>query len=191
MLNKLWPILIIISIIYAIFFGNLEIINKSIFESTEDTIKLTLSLLGSICLWNGIMNIAKNTKIINIIKRFLKPILRFLFPDIDENDEVNDDISMNIIANIMGLGNAATPLGLKAMNSLQEKNKNKKILSNSMAILIVINTASLQIIPTTILAVRNSLGSTNPSEIIVPVWISSLLVAVFVVVFSKTLMKKY
>lgn len=191
MLNKLWPILIIISIIYAIFFGNLEIINKSIFESTEDTIKLTLSLLGSICLWNGIMNIAKNTKIINIIKKFLKPILRFLFPDIDENDEVNDDISMNIIANIMGLGNAATPLGLKAMNSLQEKNKNKKILSNSMAILIVINTASLQIIPTTILAVRNSLGSTSPSKIIVPVWISSLLVAVFVVFFSKTLMKKY
>ena len=191
MLNKLWPVLIIISIIYAIFIGNLELINKSIFESTENTIKLTLSLLGSICLWNGMMNIAKNTKIVTIIKKILKPILRFLFPDIDENDEVHDNISMNIIANIMGLGNAATPLGLKAMKSLQEKNTNKKVLSNSMAILIVINTASLQIIPTTILAVRNSLGSSNPSKIIAPVWIVTFFVALFVVLFSKLLMKKY
>ena len=191
MLNKLWPVLIIISIIYAIFIGNLELINKSIFESTENTIKLTLSLLGSICLWNGMMNIAKNTKIVTIIKKILKPILRFLFPDIDENDEVHDNISMNIIANIMGLGNAATPLGLKAMKSLQEKNTNKKVLSNSMAILIVINTASLQIIPTTILAVRNSLGSSNPSKIIAPVWIVTFFVALFVMLFSKLLMKKY
>ena len=91
----------------------------------------------------------------------------------------------------MELGNAATPLGLKAMQSLQKKNKDKKRLSNSMAMLIVINTASIQIIPTTVMAVRHSLGSENTSKIILPIWIATIVVAIFVVATSKTLMKKY
>ena len=107
------------------------------------------------------------------------------------DDKVQEEISMNMIANIMGLGNAATPLGLKAMQSLQKKNKDKKRLSNSMAMLIVINTASIQIIPTTVMAVRHSLGSENTSKIILPIWIATIVVAIFVVAISKTLMKKY
>jgi len=100
MLNLIWPIFLIISFIYAIFCGNLMQVNESIFKSTENAVNLTLQLLGTICLWNGIMKIAMETKIVKILKKMLNPILRKLFPDINKNEEVHTEISMNIIANI-------------------------------------------------------------------------------------------
>lgn len=157
MLNILWPAFIIISFVYAIFTGRVTQVNNSIFESTASAVELSITLLGTMCLWNGIMQIASSTTIIDKLIRMLNPILRLLFPDINKEDEANKEISMNIIANMMGLGNAATPAGLRAMQSLQRTNKNKKVLSNSMAIFIVLNTASIQIIPTTVIAIRNAL----------------------------------
>lgn len=103
------------------------------------------------------MKIASQTSIISKLTNALRPIMKFLFPDLKENEEVQNQMSMNIVANIMGLGNAATPLGLKAMTSLQKLNNKKDTLSNSMAMFIVLNTASLQIIPTTVIAIRTSL----------------------------------
>lgn len=103
------------------------------------------------------MQIASKTSLQNKITRILSPVLNFLFPEIKDNEQSYKEISMNIVANIMGLGNAATPIGLKAMESLQKKNNKKNTLSNSMAMLIVLNTASLQIIPTTVVAIRTSL----------------------------------
>ena len=178
MLNIVWPIFIIISFSYAIFSGNLEKLNSSIFESTNEAIKLSISLLGTICLWNGIMQIANNTSIVTKLTKFLNPIIKFLFPDLKDNFKIQKEISMNIIANILGLGNAATPLGLKAMKSLQKENKNKDTLSNSMMMLIVLNTASIQLIPTTVIAIRNSLDSQNPTSIVFPVWIATIIAAV-------------
>lgn len=157
MLNTIWPIFIIISFVYSIFTGRVEQINNSIFSSAKDAVDLSITLFGTICLWNGIMQIAANTKIIDGLKKAISPIMKVLFPDINKNDKVYTEISMNMVANIMGLGNAATPLGLKAMKSLQEKNDKKDTLSNSMFMFIVINTASLQIIPTTVIAIRSSL----------------------------------
>ena len=187
MQNILWPIFIIISIIYAIFSGNIESLNKSIFDSTESAVNLTLTLLGMTCLWSGIMEIASKTKIIEYLSNFLHPIIKKLFSDLKENSYNN--IVMNIIANILGLGNAATPLGLKAMNELQKENSNKEELSDNMMMLIVLNTASLQIIPTTIIAVRSSLGSTNPTKIIFPVWISTICAAIVGIVCTKIVIK--
>lgn len=103
------------------------------------------------------MKIATETSLINKLTKLFSPILKLLFPDIDKNDPAYEEISMNIASNIMGLGNAATPAGLKAMKSMQKNNKDKKRLSNSMAIFIVLNTASVQIIPTTVIAIRSSL----------------------------------
>ena len=145
MLNILWPIFIIISIIYAIFSGNLENLNKSIFESTESAVSLTLTLIGMTCLWSGIMEVASKTNIIKYLSKILKPIVKKLFPNITSKSKSYDNIIMNIVANILGLGNAATPLGLKAMNELQKENEDKEKLSDSMMMLIVLNTASLQI----------------------------------------------
>lgn len=190
MLNIIWPIFIIISFIYAILNGRVLEVNNSVFESTKSAVELTISLLGTICLWNGIMQIACQTRIVEHLNKILTPIMKKLFPDIKKEEKVHKEIIMNIIANIMGLGNAATPLGLKAMKSMQKKNTDKNRLSNSMGIFIVLNTASIQLIPTTVIAIRNSLGSNNPTAMIVPVWIATILAAISAIISAKLLMKK-
>lgn len=189
MLNIVWPFFLIISIIFSIFSGNLKELNNSIFESTNTAINLCITLLGTMCLWNGIMQIASKTSAMEKITNCLRPIMKFLFPKLKKEDKVYQDISMNMVANILGLGNAATPLGIKAMNSMQEKNENKKVLTNDMATFIVINTASIQIIPTTVIAIRNSLGSQNPTAIIVPVWIATVCAAIAGVTAVKFFIK--
>ena len=189
MLNLVWPIFVIISFSFAIFSGNLQNLNSSIFDSVESAVNLSITMLGTMCLWSGIINVATNTKIMEIMNKLLKPIIKFLFPEIRENQKAQNEISMNMVANILGLGNAATPLGLKAMETLQKENKNKQELSNSMIMLIVINTASIQIIPTTIIAIRSSLGAENPTSIIVPVWIATICAAIVGVTVTKLLIK--
>lgn len=189
MLNIVWPFFIIISFSYAIFLGNLDKLNASIFESTTDAINLSINLLGTICLWNGIMQIANKTTMINKLANFLNPLIKILFPEMRENKEVQKEISMNMIANILGLGNAATPLGLKAMKTMQKENNKKDTLTNSMAMFIVINTASIQIIPTTVIAIRSSLGSENPTGIVFPVWIATICAAVAGITATKLFIK--
>ena len=189
MLNILWPFFIIISIFYAILSGNIENINNCIFESAENAVKLTLTLLGATCLWSGIMEIASKTDIIKYLSAILQPIIKKIFYNLDSNKKSYNNIIMNIIANILGLGNAATPLGLKAMGELQKENANKDELSDNMMMLIVLNTASLQVIPTTLIAVRKSLGSNNPTQIIFPVWIATVCAAVVGILVAKIIIK--
>lgn len=191
MLNVIWPIFIIISVIYALFAGRMEAVTNSIFDSAESTVQLTITFFGTLCLWNGIMQIASKTTLIEKIAKLLSPLMKFLFKEIKKEDKAYKEISMNIVANIMGLGNAATPLGLKAMKTMQEDNPNKKVLTNSMAMLIVINTASLQIIPTTVIAIRSSLGSESPTSIIAGVWVATIAAFITVVVASKILSKRF
>lgn len=190
MLNIIWPIFIIISFVYAIFSGKVDEINNSIFDSAKSAVELTITFFGTVCLWNGIMQIAKETTLMKKITKLLQPIMKFLFPDIKKDDEANEDMSMNIVANILGLGNAATPLGLKAMKTLQKQNLKKDTLSDSMMMFILLNTASLQIIPTTVIAIRSSLGSENPTKVIVPIWISTIIAAITGVIAVKILIKK-
>ena len=189
MLNSFWPICIIISIGFAIVTGNIDKINNSIFESADTAVNLTITLLGTMTLWSGVMEIAINTSIINKIQKLLKPIMSFLFPKMKNSDKEYKEICMNIIANLLGLGNAATPLGLKAMKSMQEKNDNKDTLTDEMAMLIVLNTASLQIIPTTVIAIRSSLGSNEPTKIIVSVWIATICAAITAIIATKIFTK--
>ena len=191
MLNFIWPIFIILSFAYAILNGRVSEINNSVFDSTKSAVDLSISLLGTTCLWTGIMQIASSTNIVKHLSKLLNPIIKRIFPDIKKEEKVHKEITMNIIANIMGLGNAATPLGLKAMKSMQTKNKDKNKLSNSMCMFIVLNTASIQLIPTTVIAIRSSLGSDNPTAMIIPVWIATICAAVAAVVSAKLLMKKF
>ena len=190
MLNILWPIFIILSFIYALISGNVSQVNEGIFNSLTDAVELSLTFLGTICLWNGIMAIAKKTSLIKNMTGILKPFINFLFPDLKNNENAKQEISMNMIANILGLGNAATPLGMKAMKTMQKENKQKDTLTNSMMMFIVINTASIQLIPTNVIAIRMSLNSQNPTMIILPVWIATIIAAVVGIVFTKILTKK-
>ena len=191
MLNKIWPFFIIISFAFAIYSGNISNINSAIFSSAEQTVELCLTLLGTLCLWNGIMSIALKTSLIKKLTKFLKPLISFLFPDLKNDKKISEQVSMNIVANILGLGNASTPIGLKAISSMQEKNNNKTTLNNSMAMFILINTASLQIIPTTVIAIRSSLGSNNPSKIILAVWVATIAAFLTAITAGKILSKKF
>lgn len=185
MLNILWPAFILISFLYGILRGNVEAVNQSIFESATSAVELSITFFGTICLWNGIMKIAQETSFVTKLTRLLRPVIHFLFPECKENEKAKEEISMNIVANILGLGNAATPLGLKAMKTLQKDNPKKDTISNSMAMFIVINTASLQLIPTTVIAIRASLNSSNPTQIIFPVWGATIAAAVAAITATK------
>lgn len=189
MLNIIWPIFILISFLYAIISRNMDNTTQAIFESAENSVELTITFFATICMWNGIMEIAKRTTFVEKLTRLLKPLINFLFPDCKNNEKAKEEISMNMVANILGLGNAATPLGLKAMRTLQKDNPKKDTISNSMAMFIVINTASIQIIPTTVIAIRSSLNSNNPTQIILPVWIATISAAFAVIAATKIFIK--
>ena len=189
MLNIIWPVFIIISYIYAIYVGKVAEINNSIFESCKSAVDLSITFLGTMCLWTGIMQIAKKTTLITKLANLLRPIMKILFPDIDKNNPVYEEISMNMVANILGLGNAATPLGLKAMKIMQKENEREDTVSNSMAMFIVLNTASLQLIPTTVIAIRSSLNSSNPTGIIIPVWVATIASAIAGITVTKLFIK--
>ena len=190
MLNKIWPFFIIISFVYSIYSGNILDINNAIFDSSKQTVELCLTMFGTLCLWNGIMKIAVKTSLIEKLNILLKPLISFIFPEIKNDEKISKEISMNMTANILGLGNAATPLGLKAMDSMQKINKDKTKLSNSMSMFILINTASLQIIPTTVIAIRSSLNSENPTKIILAVWVATVAAFTTAIIAGKLLIKK-
>ncbi len=190
MLNIIWPVFIIISFVYALATGKVNEVNNGIFESTKSAVELSITFLGTICLWNGIMEIVKKTTLMNKLTKLLYPAMKFLFPDLKDNEQARAEISMNIIANVLGLGNAATPLGLKAMKTMQKDNKKKDTLSNAMAMFIVLNTASLQLIPTNVIAIRTSLGSQNATQIIFPVWGATVVAAIVGIIATKIIINK-
>ena len=191
MLNKIWPLFIIISFIFAIITGNIENFNNSIFSSCSRAVEITIKLFGTMCLWNGLMKIVQETSLINRLSNMINPLMKLLFPKMRKEDKEYKEITINIIANLLGIGNAATPLGLKAMQTMQEKNPDKERITDSMAIFIVLNTASLQLIPTTVIAIRSSLGSINAAQIILPVWIATITADVAGIIASKILMKRF
>lgn len=190
MLNILWPCIIIISFIFSIFTGNIDKFNNSIFDSTTQAVEFTIRLLGIMCLWNGLMRIVQETTLINKLSNLISPIMKILFPKIKKDNKEYKEITINLIANLLGIGNAATPLGLKAMKTMQEKNPNKDKITDEMGLFIVLNTASLQIIPTTVIAIRASLKSVNPVSVILPIWITTIIADISGIIASKILMKK-
>lgn len=191
MLNIIWPIFIGIAFIYALVTGNVEKVSNGIFDSASSAVELTLTFFGTICLWNGVMNIAKKTTLMSKLTKVLQPAIKFLFPELKHNEQAKEEISMNVVANLLGLGNAATPLGLKAMETMQKENTKKDTLTNSMAMFIVLNTASLQLIPTNVIAIRSSLGSNAPSGVILQVWIATIIAAAVGITATKIMMKKF
>lgn len=163
MVNKIWGYFIIIGIVFGLLTGNIESINKTVMESATSSLELIMQLFPVLILWVGIMNIATSSGLLKILSLKLSNFLGFLFPDIPANHESLSYMASNMIANIFGLGSAATPFGLKAMSSLQELNKNKKVASRSMITFTTINTSGLTIVPTTIVALRmmyDSVGAT-------------------------------
>lgn len=179
-LNYIWIGFFLIAFVVALakvlFLGDTTVFNaivQSTFDSAETAFKLSIGLTGVLTLWLGIMKVGENGGVINALSRLLSPVFCRLFPDIPKGHPVNGSIFMNFSANMLGLDNAATPLGLKAMKELQELNKDKDMASNPMIMFLVLNTSGLTIIPISIMMYRSQMGATQPTDVFVPILIAT------------------
>ena len=168
MINLIWVFLCGSAIIYSLLNGNVEFINKEILNAVYSGLNLCLDMAPIIILWMGIMSLASSSGLLEIFGKLIRPFLCKLFPSLDKNSKSLDYIASNIACNMLGMGSAATPFGLKAMASMQEENKNKDTASTAMITFLVLNTAGVTLIPTTTIALRMSHGSLNPTCIILP-----------------------
>lgn len=148
MLNVIWSLLVIISVVCSFLFGRSENLSSAIVDSGADAVELLLTLAGILTLWSGIMKIAEKSGLTSLFARMSAPLLRLLFPALDKNGEAFGIITMNLTANLLGLGNTATPLGLRAMAELDRLNGHSDTASDEMVVFVVMNTASLQLLPT-------------------------------------------
>ena len=185
MINYIWAFFIIIGIIYGVITGNVESINNTLINSGTNAIEMIFKLIPLMCLWLGLMNIAKDSGLIDILSKKLNKVLKILFPEIPENHEALTYISSNIILNMLGVGNAATPFGLKAMKEMQKINKDKDVASRSMITFLVINTSSVTIIPTTIISFRILNNSINPTAIVPLCIITTVLSCIFGIILDR------
>lgn len=186
-MNYLWILLLTGGYLYSFFSGNTAETTGKLLDSTINAVNLCVKLLGSICFWSGILEVAKKSGLTEKIAKIFEPILNNLFPGILGNNSAKGAIMMNLTANMLGLGNTATPMGIKAMQELQKQNTKKDTVSDSMIMFIVMNTAMLQLIPTTVIAMRTSYAAANPTDILPIVWISScieMLIAIPVARFA-------
>ncbi|MGN0537015.1 MAG: nucleoside recognition domain-containing protein [Acutalibacteraceae bacterium] len=174
-MNYIWAGMILLSFVCALITGRMDALTQAVIEGAEKAITLIFSMAGMMCLWSGIMNIAEKGGLTHILARLFAPVLSKLMPDYAKDHEVMQAVSANIAANLLGLGNAATPLGIEAMKRMQKNNLLKDTANNSMVVFVVLNTASVQLIPTTIAALRRAAGSQTPFDIIVPMAIVSVL----------------
>lgn len=168
MINLIWVFLCGSAIIYSLLTGNVEFINKEILNAVYSGLNLCLDMAPIIILWMGIMSLASSSGLLEKFGKLIRPFLCKLFPSLNKNSKSLDYIASNIACNMLGMGSAATPFGLKAMASMQEENKNKDTASTAMITFLVLNTAGVTLIPTTTIALRMSHGSLNPTCIILP-----------------------
>ena len=189
MLNYIWAFIMLTSIVCAAITGRVEILSGSILSGAEEAVSLVISMMGMMAIWSGLMKIAESGGITQILSLTVSPLLKFLFPDYSLDSKALHAICMNMTANFLGLGNAATPFGIMAMKEMNKNRKNKSTVNNSMAMFIVINTASLQLIPTFLSMLRQKHHSTSPLSIIPALWITSVVSLCAGIITAKLLEK--
>ncbi|MBS4537460.1 nucleoside recognition protein [Clostridium sp. D2Q-11] len=189
MINIIWFLFIAIGILVATFTGDISAVTDAAIENAELAVELSLGLIGVMALWLGIMKIAEESGLVNLLARALRPLMVRLFPEVPADHPAMGAMIMNMAANVLGLGNAATPLGLKAMKELNEINEDKETASNAMCTFLAINTSSVTLIPATVIAYRSAAGSANPTEIIGPAIIATIASTIAAVIAVKTLQK--
>ncbi len=185
-MNTIWLLLLSVSIVFAIFTGNLEAFTNSIFEGAKSAVEISLFLLGIVSVWMGITRILEDSGLIYRIAHLFKPIISRLFKNIPDDHPSISAITLNLLANLFGLGNAATPLGIKAMQELDTLNQDKGTITAEMMIFIVINTASVQLIPFSVIGILASFGDPNPAAVVLPVLIATVVsaMAALMILFS-------
>lgn len=196
MLNYIWAVMLIIGIFYGTISGNMKAVTEAALDSAGEAVSLCIVMAGIMAFWVGLMEIARQSGLIDRLTRGLSPFISFMFPGLPKEHKARDYISMNIIANVLGLGWACTPAGLKAMEELAKLEKERgtegyrqeggvRIASNEMCTFLILNISSLQLIPVNMIAYRQQYGSVNPAEIIGPAILATLISTLTAVIYCK------
>lgn len=188
-MNYIWFALIVISIIFGAVNGRLDLVVASILSGAEKAVQITIYLIGIMAFWLGIMKIAEKSGFVDFIAKLVYPAAKKLFPDVKDDKNVIGSVAMNFAANAFGLSNAATPMGIKAIEDMQKHNIDKKSASNSMCTLLAMNTAGFQLVPATVIAILAAYGDKNPTVIVLPTLIVTSIAFVSALVIVKILEK--
>lgn len=186
MINIIWLTLLVIGIIGGAILGNIENVSQAIFQSTTESVEIVIKLMGPIALWLGLLNIAREAGLVEKLAELIRPLFKYIFPDIYQHDRASGAILLNITANILGMGNSATPLGIKAMQELQKLNPEKDRASPAMCTLLALNTSGITLIPTTIISLRAATGSLSPAEIGVTTIFATTISTITAIILDKT-----
>lgn len=184
MINIIWASFLLTGIIYAALNGNIDMITNSVITAAESSVTLSFKLVGVMCFWLGLMKIADKAGIVKIITKILQPVMKHIFRNIPEDHPAMGAIIMTVSANMLGLGNAVTPLGIKAMQEMQSLNSDKSVATPAMCTFLAICTTGFTIVPATVIALRAAVGSVNPAEIVGVTIIVSLFTTVMVLIFD-------
>lgn len=190
MINHIWTFMIVAGIITSFFTGKIEAVSSAVMTSCAAAVELCIGMVGIYALWMGLMSIAKDSGLVENISKKMQPVLVKLFPNIPKNSPTIGFISLNIIANMLGMGNAATPFGLKAMEELQKHNKMSSTASDDMCMFLIINSSSVQLIPATVIALRQAAGSLVPTDITLTALLATLCSTAVGIIAAKTLQSK-
>ena len=190
MLNSLWAGMILIGIIFAAFTGRIPEITDAALDSSKEAVTLCITMIGGMAFWMGLMEIASKAGMIEKGAKMLKPFVRFLFPEVPEGHKAGEHITTNIIANFLGLGWAATPAGLKAMEELGKLNHGSPVASNAMCNFLILNISSLQLIPVNVIAFRSQYGSVNPTVIVGAGIVATAISTGVAIIFCKIMDRK-
>lgn len=200
MLNRLWTGMILLGVVWACINGRISVVTQQILTSAEEAVQLCITMLGVVSMWTGIMNVANKAGILNQLTKLLNPFLQYMFPNIPQKHPAMEAIGLNIVANVLGLGWAATPAGLKAMEELEklEGERRKKsfsarqkgVANNEMCAFLVINISSLQLIPVNLIAYRMQYGSVNPAIVVGPALIATSISTMVGIVFCKMMQRR-
>ena len=185
MVNYIWVFMTIVGFVFAMVNGTMGEVNKAIFDGAKEAVTLCIGLISILVFWLGMMRIAEESGLLDKLSKLFRPIVKRLFPDVPPNHPAMGYILSNMIANMFGLGNAATPLGIKAMEELKKLNGGKNSASRSMVTFLAINTASITIIPTTVIAIRMNYHSASPTEIVVPTLIATIISAIGAIIIDR------
>ncbi|MCB2361009.1 nucleoside recognition domain-containing protein [Clostridium estertheticum] len=191
MINIIWFLILTLGIVIGMLTGKGEIVSKALVSSTTSSVELVMGLVGMMCLWCGIMKIAQKSGLTDKLAKVLRPILKMIFKETSKSNKVMSSITMNLTANMMGLSNAATPFGIKAMEEMQKMNIEKDTASNDMALFLVLNATCIQFLPTTVISIRAAYNSQNPAIIIIPAIITTGVASVLGVVYCRILQKYF
>ena len=190
MLNYLWAAMLLLGVVWGAINGNMEAVTNEALDSAKEAVTLCITMLGVMSLWTGLMQVAQASGIIEGLTKKLNPFISFMFPEVPKKHPAREAIATNFIANFLGLGWAATPAGLQAMEQLDTLNKQKGIASNAMCTFLILNISSLQLIPVNIIAYRSQYGSVNPTRIVGPAIIATLISTTIGILFAKSMGKQ-